>query len=800
MNGTPGLGKAGRLQLAALLCSLPVTGMGVIVLLGWAVDMPILTTFGSGKIPMAPSTALFFFLSGLAVPVFARLSSVHRAGQRLIAAATAAATLIALLLMVLSSLGIRSHAEYLGMEISGAVQGAPIGHMSPLTALCFVLAGVSFLAGSLAGRRYGWPKVTAAVSATLIVLIAFALLLAYLLGSPLLYGSGVIPPALTTSLAFFFLGLSLQFAAWLRAGMELPADSRAAWAFGLIFLLLSAGIITGGFFSYRKYEREYRHAVEQQLVAVAELKSVRVTDWLDGQRAYFAELAANRGFVQRLRQWLDLGTKSEGEIVMARLMDQIAGREYDGVALLAPGGDRLFGAGEPVTPSDMPAAFAARSRDGGEVTHSDLFRDTAGKIRLFWAVPFRTPEDNRLLATAFFAVDPERFLFPFLRVWPVPSRTAETLLVRRDGDHVLFLNQLKFRTDAALQLRIPLTATEVPAVRAVLGREGIVEGTDYRGEWVVAALRALSGTDWFLVARLDTAEMYAPVRERLWLMVFFLLALLVGAGMALLFFWVRLLHAHRFELLRAAAEKDRLYAGTLEQQVAERTAALAEVNRGMDAFVYTVSHDLKAPLRGIDGYSRLLLEDHASSLNEEGRVFLANVRQGVLQMGELIDDLLAYSRAERRPLQSDPVDVAAVIRAVSSERQEEISARGVTLHVDLPTCIIPADADGLLLALRNLLDNALKFTAAVPAPQIDIRGRCHGEMCLLTVRDNGVGFDMKYHDRIFEIFQRLHRVEEYPGTGIGLAIVRKAVERMGGRVWAESAPGQGATFYLELPR
>lgn len=238
----------------------------------------------------------------------------------------------------------------------------------------------------------------------------------------------------------------------------------------------------------------------------------------------------------------------------------------------------------------------------------------------------------------------------------------------------------------------------------------------------------------------------------------------------------------------------------LEERVAVRTAELAAINKELETFTYSVSHDLKAPLRGIDGYSRLLLEDHRDQLDEEGRLFLRNVRQGVDQMSRLIADLLAYSRMERHSLRGIPVELGALMGRILVERATEIQASGARVRHEVTGLVARADPEGLGLVLRNLLDNALKFHRPDAPPEVAVRGQASGDILQLVFQDQGIGFDMRFHDRIFEIFQRLQRAEDFPGTGIGLAIVHKAMHRMGGRIWAESTPGQGATFFLELPR
>ena len=263
--------------------------------------------------------------------------------------------------------------------------------------------------------------------------------------------------------------------------------------------------------------------------------------------------------------------------------------------------------------------------------------------------------------------------------------------------------------------------------------------------------------------------------------------------------FIAVLLVERRRRRRAKEALDQLNA-ELETRIEDRTAALNAKSRELETFAYSVAHDLKAPLRGIDGYSRLLLEEYAGSLDGEGRGFLQTIQDSTDEMSQLIDDLLAYSRLERRELKPDRVQLAPMINSLVEEKRREATEHPIDFVIDVNGSTVLADASGLAQSLRNYLDNAIKFTRKVAEPHIEVGSKESAEHCLLWVRDNGIGFDMEHHDRIFGIFQRLNVSEDYPGTGIGLAIVRKAMERMGGRAWAHSEPGHGATFYLEIPK
>ncbi len=252
---------------------------------------------------------------------------------------------------------------------------------------------------------------------------------------------------------------------------------------------------------------------------------------------------------------------------------------------------------------------------------------------------------------------------------------------------------------------------------------------------------------------------------------------------------------------RRIAEKELIEINqTLEDRIAERTRQLENINNELKTFTYSVSHDLKAPLRGIDGYSRLLLDDHLDNLNKEGRHFLQSIKKAASNMNQLIDDLLTYSRLEQKIWTSKEIKLEDFFEELLFDYREEYSARGGKFIIEIPDLTINTDRDGLGLIIRNLIDNACKFSSKSAQPRVSIGAKIIGKNVLIWISDNGIGFEMKYYDRLFGIFNRLHRQEDYPGTGIGLSMVKKAADRMQGSIRAESTPGKGTVFYLEIPQ
>ncbi|MBB6093881.1 PAS domain S-box-containing protein [Povalibacter uvarum] len=257
---------------------------------------------------------------------------------------------------------------------------------------------------------------------------------------------------------------------------------------------------------------------------------------------------------------------------------------------------------------------------------------------------------------------------------------------------------------------------------------------------------------------------------------------------------------------RIGAEFERAIAHTqlqqltssLEARVATRTAELAELNKQLEAFSYSVSHDLRAPVRAVNAFAGLLLAEQPAALNDEAKHYLHRISAAGARMNELIEGLLVLARASHQQLHREPVDLCELAREIVSSLRENDPQRQVEI-VFPPAAIVQGDRRMLNVAMTNLIENAWKYTRNSTAASIEFCLRRDGDDTVFSIRDNGVGFDMRYTERLFEPFHRLHSPSEFPGSGIGLATVARILQRHGGRIWAQSAPGEGATFYFTIP-
>lgn len=570
-----------------------------------------------------------------------------------------------------------------------------------------------------------------------------------------------------------------------------------------LVLLLTGGICTTGWFYFKRQQDNALRTVNDTLATIADLKAGQIAGWMKERRGT-AETALNKPAARQFLAEPDNATLREEMLAWMTACQRV----YDLVAVMLVDSRGVIRLSVPADAPPLEGACvehvqtALHARD---VVFVDLHGDQNNQPHLAFLIPIgiKPQEGQPADGVLVFEVDPHRFLYPLVQNWPTASPTAETLLVRRDGNEVLYLNELRHRKNTALVTRMPIDSTSrLPSSMAVEGKEGIMEGVDYRGVPTVAALRKIPGTPWFMVAKVDQAEIFTPLRQEAWgiglIVGLLLLATLLGVG--LLWRQQKLLFARRELAMQKQREQEvhRLNA-ELEQRVRDRTAELRASNQELEAFSYSVSHDLRAPLRHLTGFAELLQKNDRANLDDKARRHLAFISESALRMGQLIDDLLAFSRAGRAEVHKAPLNLAELVRESIQGLQPDTQGRRIVWEI-APLPVIDADANLLRAVLTNLFANAIKFTRSRDEARIEMGWAENERENIFFIRDNGVGFDMQYVEKLFGVFQRLHTTEQFEGTGIGLANVRRIISRHGGRTWAESVLNEGSTFYFSLPK
>ncbi len=516
---------------------------GLLALTGWGMGRPQLSSFGAGLIPMAPATAVLFLLYGLSV-CFRALSPLSVRTFQISVVVGCLTGLVAFLLLVLSCFNIHPSFEHFGLNIAESGERMWVGHMSPVTAFCFLLASVSFLASLPRTVFRRWRINLALGSAGVLFGICFIFLLPYLFGSPLLYGGTFIPPAFSTILAFTMLGLALMILDRRVRGFfdGSPAGNPiTTFHFIMIFLFLATGIVVVGNTYYKDIENDYSREVGRKLSAVAELKVGELVQWrkerfMDGSIIFnnptfstlvrsFFEKPADENAQRQLLDWL-------GKYPMSGIYNQVRLLDAQGVCrLVLPAGQ--------VTPCSATAKDAAEVQRSGRMFIQDFYRnDEDQRIYLALMIPVLDVSDtDHPLGVLVMRIDPMSYLYPLIQHWPTSSPSAETLLLRRDGNDVLFLNDLRHLGDTALTMRFPLDRTEVPAVKVALGQTGIMSSMDYRQVPVLSVAEAVPDSPWFLVAKIDTAEIQEPLRKQFWQILVLVGVMLFGAGTTVTLLW-----------------------------------------------------------------------------------------------------------------------------------------------------------------------------------------------------------------------------------------------------------------------
>jgi signal transduction histidine kinase len=497
-----------------------------------------------------------------------------------------------------------------------------------------------------------------------------------------------------------------------------------------------------------------------------------------------------------------------------------------------------------VLPDTKQKAFT-EGKNG--VYFSDLFLSKAEGNRFAMLVTAPAFDfDNAFIGVIAFEIDMSS-LYKLIQDVTGLGDTGEVLLGKKIGNEVVYLNPLRHDPEAALKKSISMGGTlGGPIQEAVQGRKGAGRLIDYRGKKVIAAWRYMPSLDWGMVAKIDTDEAFAEVTKLRNVVLVILLTVFVLCGIIAFSIAqsisapiktlskgaeiigsgnldhevgsnlkdeigqlsrtfdkmtrdLKKVTASRDELNKEIAERRRAETEILRlnQNLRYHVVQLEESNKELEAFSYSVSHDLRSPLRGIDGFSQALLEDYADKLDEDGKDYLQRVRAGSQRMAQLIDDLLNLSRVTRSEMKHEQVDLSRISKDIAGGLGKSDPERNVEFVISEG---LTARGDERLMraAMENLFSNAWKFTSIHPQGRIEFGVSQHDGQPVYFIKDDGAGFDMTYVEKLFGPFQRLHSQRDFPGTGIGLATVQRIIHRHGGRVWIEGEVEKGATVYFTL--
>ncbi len=527
--------------LLSTFTGLLVFSLGLVVLVGWYFGLNFITAIRSDYIPMAPSTALLFTFSGLSV-LLRQFYLQHEQVARSERILPFVILSVAILLFVLSVQHIHTSWEYLGLPITGSVRGSPIGHMSPITALSFIAVAISLIASHHISTEHPFYAVIGMGIAIAFFMFCLIFFLAYLFGAPLLYDGVFIPPAINTLLGFLILAIALFDTCYHSASLcdnWLGKLVKNSTVFIWSFLVGVATIISIAYAYQRAHEQDFYNEVSEQISAIAVLKSNEIQHYYNERIDNARFFSHSHYFKEQLLPLIEDNNASSANSNLIKVLSEAKQHmNIENIFVLDNSGKMLISTMlENPQISSTIKDTTARELPLDQVYFQDFYRNEFdGKVYLALLTTIK-PSNHLPSVVVVLRIDPHTYLYPFIKQWPIISNSAESLLIRKEGDHVVFLNDLRFKSETALQLRHSIKNESLPAAKAVNGFTGIVEGIDYRNIKVIADVRAIPKTPWFMVTRIDQSEIYSPLKERLWSTIVSVFSIIITFGLAFIVIW-----------------------------------------------------------------------------------------------------------------------------------------------------------------------------------------------------------------------------------------------------------------------
>lgn len=580
----------------------------------------------------------------------------------------------------------------------------------------------------------------------------------------------------------------------------------------LLYVIASILIFYIGYSYYNNSKNQALEEASGQLEMLSSIKIAQITEWFDERDKDVSFYKNNKHFLDESFRFINSNGKNNSSLAGWLNQTQIS-HGYD-VFIIDKTGKPYFIIGNDSSKlSDFVIDSCITSLKTGKSVFLDIYR-RENTYQLFYATmaTLKSPESLSAEACLVFRSNVQKHLIAKIINSDYKIKLISYSLVRNEGDSVFFVNADKYYHLSDLASGNIKRMDDSPFVLAAQNKEGIYKGIGLQNEEVLSSVHRIPNSKWFLVVHSNLDKILAPLNDRKWSIIGFgLLAVVVFIIYHLRY--VLVTKNKRLEQVIELYKEINSLNQNLEQRVEERTKQVAELNlslesranqlellnKELESFTYSVSHDLKAPLRAIQGFSDIIIKEHINSMDEELQRLFTIIHKNAKRMDQLIKDLLDLSKISRSSVNFRSLNMNAIITDIIANEYPELDNQKVKFKID---DLLPASGDFVLITQvwTNFISNAIKYSQKKNISIIEINSKPSGDFIEYHIRDNGAGFNQEYSAKLFTIFQRLHTKDEFEGTGIGLAIVKRIIEKHNGNIWAYGKENEGADFYFTLPK